>query len=851
MKTTSRMTPLTAGILSLLLALLLVMSIAILAYRAWAAFSRSSDQGAVTLQVFDRTTALLSFLKDAETGQRGFLLTGEDRYLEPYRQALTEIPPTLDALDRIEVATRHPDQAQRVARLRPLVKDKLDELGQTIELRRSQGLDAALAIVRTDRGKALMDRIRAVCFEIQTVSRDLLKQETEQARASANQSGMVGAVGSAAVFALLAISTVTIRRETRCRQKLIKSLQESEQRIKEARDWLQTTLASIGDGVITTDASGRVTLLNAVAQSLTGWAQEEAAGKPLEQIFTIQNEETGATVENPVNQVIKEGRIVGLANHTRLTTKQGRQIPIDDSAAPIMDAGGSIAGVVLVFRDVTDRKEAEKANQRSVERFRLMADNAPVLIWMSGIDKLCTWFNKPWLDFAGHTLEQELGNGWAENVHPDDLDRWLNAYVTAFDARRPFKMECRLKRHDGEYRWVLENGTPLYGDRGEFTGYIGSCIDITERKEIEKVLRNSNETLQEFADIVDPVVVLVRDTEDHIIRWSSGAQALYGFTPAEAVGTVSHDLFQTKFPEPLKQIRAKLFASGRWEGELRHKMPNGREIIVSSIWALHRDKNGTPSAILEANTDITHRKRLEEELRTSNEALLRANEDLNQFAFAASHDLQEPLRMITTYSQLLVKGYRSQLEGEAAVCAGFIAEGTSRMRELLTDLLAYTHLTADGQQPVESIDLNSVFQKTIENCKAAIEETQAIVTSEKLPTMAGDEPHFLQLFQNLIGNAIKYRGESTPRIHVSAENQNGTWRFTVADNGLGIDPAYHQRIFGVFKRLHGKTIPGTGIGLAICQRVVERYGGRIWVESQVNQGAKFHFTLPAVRGASR
>jgi CHASE3 domain sensor protein len=287
MKARRREIPQTAEFLSLLFALLLVVFVAVFAHRAWAAFSLISDQRATTLLVFDGTNALLSSLKDAETGQRGFLLTGEDRYLEPYRQALTTIPATLKTLDRIEVDRHRPDQAQRIDRLMPLVKDKLDELGQTIEVRRSSGVDAALAIVRTDRGRAAMDQIRGICSEIQTVSSDLLTKETEIARASANQAGLVGTLGSAAVFVLLLLSTVTIQRGTRRRQQLIEALQKSEEQAKQARDWLQTTLGSIGDGVIATDASGNVTLLNTVAQSLTGWTQEEAAAKPLEEIFII------------------------------------------------------------------------------------------------------------------------------------------------------------------------------------------------------------------------------------------------------------------------------------------------------------------------------------------------------------------------------------------------------------------------------------------------------------------------------------------------------------------------------------------------------------------------------------
>jgi light-regulated signal transduction histidine kinase (bacteriophytochrome) len=235
--------------------------------------------------------------------------------------------------------------------------------------------------------------------------------------------------------------------------------------------------------------------------------------------------------------------------------------------------------------------------------------------------------------------------------------------------------------------------------------------------------------------------------------------------------------------------------------------------------------------------DITDRKRTQE-------ALVRANEDLNQFAFAASHDLQEPLRMITTYSQLLVNGFDGQLPDEAELCVRFITQGTSRMRSLLVDLLAYTQLAAE-EESAEAVNLEAVCKKALENLKAVIEETQAEITVEPLPTVRGQGVHFLQVFQNLIGNAIKYKSEQRPRIHISATPQGGGWRIAVADNGIGIEAQYHKRVFGVFKRLHGRSIPGTGIGLAICQRVVERYGGRIWVESEANRGATFYFTVPS------
>lgn len=254
-----------------------------------------------------------------------------------------------------------------------------------------------------------------------------------------------------------------------------------------------------------------------------------------------------------------------------------------------------------------------------------------------------------------------------------------------------------------------------------------------------------------------------------------------------------------------------------------------------------RDAGGKILIWIGSSTDIHEQKETEETLR-------RANEDLKQFAFAASHDLQEPLRMITSYSELLLKSYGRQLDGEVSLCVDVVTEATKRMRELLADLLSFTELAADPDSGQESTDLNAVFQKVTHNLKTTVEESGAMLTCGELPVVRGQPAHYVQLFQNLLSNAIKYRGECPPHVHVSVEEQGGEWLFAVADNGIGIEPKYHQTIFAVFKRLHGKTIPGTGIGLAICQRVVERYGGRIWVESRVGQGATFYFTLPVWTG---
>ncbi|HEY9669251.1 MAG TPA: CHASE3 domain-containing protein [Coleofasciculaceae cyanobacterium] len=232
------------------------------------------------------------------------------------------------------------------------------------------------------------------------------------------------------------------------------------------------------------------------------------------------------------------------------------------------------------------------------------------------------------------------------------------------------------------------------------------------------------------------------------------------------------------------------------------------------------------------------------ELKESTANLLRSNQELEQFAYVASHDLQEPLRAVNSYAQLLARKYQANLDAKADKYLGYIMEGATRMQQLINDLLAFSRVGTHGK-PLELTDCEVVFSHVLDNLKIAIAENFALVTHNPLPRVIGDKIQLIQLFQNLIGNAIKFRGEEHPQVHVSAKSQKNEWVFCVRDNGIGIETEYFDRIFTIFQRLHSRSeYPGTGIGLAVCKKIVERHRGRIWVESMPGQGTTFYFTIP-------
>jgi PAS domain S-box-containing protein len=701
-------------------ALVLVLLIGILSYRAWMAYHQQRDQVTATREIVQGVDDVLTALRDAETGQRGFLLSADEVYLGPYKSALKEMPG--DVAKLADAVRGQPDQVQRLELLRLLIKSKLEELDQTIQLKRRQGNAAALAVVLTGRGNAVMVQARQLCGEIQNAAYAQLQRQTEETRASVNQMGLFSTLGSLILFAWLVISWSIIQRGTKQRENLILDLQKSDAEIREARDWLQTTISSIGDAVITTDALGNITFLNGIASDLTGWTQEEALGHPLDEVFAITNEETGAIVESPVTKALREGCVVGLANHTHLIAKDGRQVPIDDSAAPIRGAQGNIVGVVLVFRDVSHRRGAERAEKEAALAFARLA------------------------------------------------------------------------------------------------------------------------AIVEYSDDA----VIGKDLNGMVTSWNRGAERIFGYTSGEMIGRPIALIAAEQTRGEMTKILTRIKAGEHVEHfETIRRTKAGRDIHISLTVSPIRDSQGTIIGASKIARNITERVEAENERIRQAELIERTNADLQQFAYAASHDLREPLRTITAHSQLLQLRAGSRLDERSKESLAFMVAATGRMGQLIDALLEYSKAGELGNAPAGEVPMEEVLSAAVENLQRAIQDSNTVITHDALPRVRGNEPHFVQLLQNLIGNAIKYRTDESPTIHISAKPRGDKqWEFSVADNGQGISSEYHQQVFQMFKRLHGQNYPGAGIGLATCKKIVELYGGCIWVESEAARGSTFFFTLP-------
>jgi PAS domain S-box-containing protein len=451
-------------------------------------------------------------------------------------------------------------------------------------------------------------------------------------------------------------------------------------------------------------------------------------------------------------------------------------------------------------------------------------------------DGTIVWANRAELELLGYSAEEYIGHNVTEFHVDEPVIRDLLCLLRANQTVNEWNARLRCK--DGSIRSVTISANTFL-DHGQL---VLACVtlDITGHPASEVHQRLA--AIVEFSDDA----ILSKDLNGIIRSWNRGAERIFGYTAEEIVGrhisTLAVPDRQDEFPDILDRIRRGERVD---HYETRRKAKDGRIVQVSLTVSPMRDATGTIAGASKVARDITERGVQEHALREANMALTQSNADLQQFAYSASHDLQEPLRMVATYSEMLKRRFGGTLGQTGDEYIGYIIQGALRMEQLLKDLRAYAQASIGSQEPAETADTDKILDNTLASLDGAIKECRACITRTPLPRVRVHDFQLEQLFQNLLTNSIRYRSGETPRIHIAATQQGQAWQFSVQDNGIGIAPQYREQVFGIFKRLHSSAeYPGTGMGLAICQRIVERCGGRIWVESELGRGSTFFFTIP-------
>ncbi|HEX5746665.1 MAG TPA: PAS domain-containing protein [Archangium sp.] len=531
---------------------------------------------------------------------------------------------------------------------------------------------------------------------------------------------------------------------------------------------------------------------------------------------------------------------------------------------------------------------------RAEERFRSLIHATAQAVWVMQPEGTVAEDSPTWRAFTGQAAEEYQGYGWLAVVHPEDQERVRRGWQAARVIKQPYEVEMRLCRADGSWATVLSRAVPMLDARGQVREWIGTSTDITAqrraeetsrrleseqrarqlealRAEVSEVLSREDappRLMQACAEVMVrnlPVLSLVqlwtwnREALVLQLEGNAGAAAPLSVQPSRVelgqtlVGTVG----QVRQPLLVNELLADARLRSRTWAEVNGLVSflgapllvRGQLVGVLAVYgqtSLEEETLATLATVADAVAQGLERRRAEFSLQEHARELARSNEELQQFAYVASHDLQEPLRMVASYTQLLARRYQGKLDSDADEFISYAVDGVNRMQRLIQDLLAWSRVGTRGHE-FKPLDSGQALNKALANLKTLMEETGATLIQGKLPQVMADETQLTQLFQNLVGNALKFHGETPPRVLVEAELQGTEWRFTVEDNGIGIEPQYYERIFVIFQRLHGKEeYPGTGIGLAICKKIVERHGGRIGLDSQPGQGTTFWFTLPVV-----
>lgn len=619
--------------------------------------------------------------------------------------------------------------------------------------------------------------------------------------------------------------------------------------LKESEEKYRDLFDNAFDLIQCVDPQGKILYVNNAWKKATGYSDEEIKAKT---IFDIIHPDYKQICDDIFARLLK-GEEIGEFEIGYLT-KRNQKIIVSGSSRPKMLENKMIT-TRGIFRDITQKKIDDENIKKYIQELRnseqqiqAIFDNAPdPVIVIDDKSNVIKWNPKAETVFGWKTIEV-VGKPFNEIIIPD---RYLEFYKKGFQLysaneegnllNKPLEIEAKNK-NGTEFSISLSIASYKIEEKKYY--FICFARDITENKKILDTLKISENFLNSIIENV-PAIIFVKDVKNlKYVRVNRAVEELFGYSKGEVVGKNDYELFPKNEADRFVANDKELLDTGKLleiDEEPAHTKYKGIRILETKI-VLVKDSIGKPIYILGISKDITDQKKMQTELDNKTKELARSNTELEQFAYVASHDLQEPLRMVTSYLQLLENRYKDKLDQDAKDFISFAVDGSNRMRSLIHSLLEYSRI--NRVKAFEIIDVNLLLKEVLENLSAAIKDNNATIKISDLPKINGDPVLINQLFQNLIQNAIKFINTRNPEIDISCKEEKDEYLFSVKDNGIGIQKEYIDKIFIIFKRLHSKEeYPGTGMGLAICKKIVERHGGKIWVESEFGKGSTFYFTI--------
>ncbi|WP_394742178.1 PAS domain S-box protein [Natronococcus roseus] len=638
-----------------------------------------------------------------------------------------------------------------------------------------------------------------------------------------------------------------------------------ERRLREERDLTDRIIETNPTGIVTLGPDGSFERMNRRAEGITGYAADELedlAGGTAGLDPVKPDGEPFSPDEIPTRRVFSDGETIHDLE-IGLERADGRRIWLSVSGTPLRE-DGEISGAVFSFVDITERKRIETDLRESEAKFRQVTENVAEVVWLSSPEKAEMFYVNPaYEEVWGRDRDSlyEDPSSFVDAIHPEDRDRVREALSEQREGT--YDEEYRVVRPDGEVRWVRDRAVPIRDENGTVDRIVGIASDVTDQRRVEQELRDRERELSRLMSNVPGMVYRCRNERGWPMEFvSEGCEELTGYSST----TLERGDVQWGTDVVSSTDRGELWE--RIQANVSDRKPFSMTYRIETASGAKRWVKETGRAVVEDGVvetlegviiDVTERKRYQqrleetnaqlartnERLERSNHRLEKSNERLEQFAYAASHDLQEPLRMVSSYLRLIEDRYATAFDEDGREFLAFAVDGADRMREMIDGLLAYSRVENQGQ-PLEPVDLEDVLEDVRDDLRLRLEESDAVLSVGSLPRVEGDASQLRQLFQNLLENAIEYSGETPPKIEVEAERNGETWIVSVSDEGIGIPDGESDRVFEVFERLHPvDDHAGPGIGLALCQRIVERHGGEIRVDSEPGEGSTFSVRLPA------